>query len=201
VSLNGQADDGEPGESDAYDEIENLEVSGGGATFIGDDGPNRLSSTLGNGANRFEGRGGNDDLRGGAGNDELIGGDGNDDLFGEDGDDLLDGGAGKDSFIADRRSFTYYAGVGDDTILARDGVDETLNCGPGADRAVVDAGDLVPNDPVTCARPSTAPPRPPRRARAPAARRRARRRRPPPSRPPATRRRAACASRRSARTA
>jgi hypothetical protein len=37
--------------------------------------------------------------------------------------------------------------AGNDRIDARDGVREQLNCGPGADTAIVDTLDVVPNDP------------------------------------------------------
>ena len=37
--------------------------------------------------------------------------------------------------------------AGNDRIDARDGIAENLNCGPGADAAVVDAIDVVPLDP------------------------------------------------------
>jgi hypothetical protein len=37
--------------------------------------------------------------------------------------------------------------AGSDWIDARDGVQEQLNCGPGADIAIVDALDVVPQDP------------------------------------------------------
>ena len=48
------------------------------------------------------------------------------------GDDLLIGGAGEDSF---------YGGDGNDRVEARDGIADVIDCGPGADTAVVDPAD------------------------------------------------------------
>ena len=50
------------------------------------------------------------------------------------GDDTVDPGAGADEVDASH---------GDDLILARDGEADVVRCGPGADRAVVDAADTV----------------------------------------------------------
>jgi len=73
------------------------------------------------------GRGGNDTLLGGAGDDRLVGGAGNDVLIGGPGADVLLGGPGSD------------------TIYAADGERDIVDCGPGRDRAVVDAVDIVKN--------------------------------------------------------
>ena len=68
---------------------------------------------------------GNDRLAGGAGNDRLEGGPQN---------DTLAGGPGRN---------TYLAGPGNDVVDAANGVRETLNCGPGRDRAVADRRDVA----------------------------------------------------------
>jgi Ca2+-binding RTX toxin-like protein len=60
----------------------------------------------------------------------LLGGPGNDVLFGGAGADRLDGGSGLDRL---------FALGGQDLILARDGGPDTLDCGAGDDRAVVDS--------------------------------------------------------------
>jgi hypothetical protein len=82
---------------------------------------------------------------GGAGNDRLAGGDGQDVLGGESGDDVLDGGPGVDRFWGDSigACIPGYCSSGQDQIYARDGAQETLNCGPGTDSAQVDASDYV----------------------------------------------------------
>jgi Ca2+-binding RTX toxin-like protein len=63
--------------------------------------------------NRFEGNLGNDSLYGRGGDDDLIGGPGADALIGESGEDNLEGD------------------LGDDTIDAKDGQEDTVDCGPG----------------------------------------------------------------------
>jgi Ca2+-binding RTX toxin-like protein len=75
----------------------------------------------------IEGLGGNDTLVGGAGSDRLDGGAGN---------DVLTGGPGRDTLLG---------GKGSDTIYAADGERDVIDCGPGNDRAVVDAFDQVKN--------------------------------------------------------
>jgi hypothetical protein len=66
----------------------------------------------------------------------LSGGPGNDRLRGGSGPDVLNGGPGADEF---------YAEGGNDRIEARDGVPEQVDCGEGADVAVVDAAlDAAP---------------------------------------------------------
>ncbi|HEX8646155.1 MAG TPA: DPP IV N-terminal domain-containing protein [Thermoleophilaceae bacterium] len=104
-------------------------------------GANRLTGTGGGdlirglaGDDRLSGAGGADCLFGGAGDDLLSGGPGNDRLDGFRGDDVLKGGTGRDRFSA---------GTGRDRVNARDGVRETVDCGPSRDTAVVDALDVV----------------------------------------------------------
>lgn len=63
-------------------------------------------------------------------------GDGADSVHGGDGPDTIDGGAGTDDLRG---------GDGDDRILAADGVKDTIDCGPGDDRAETDANDVVVN--------------------------------------------------------
>ena len=70
---------------------------------------------------------------GGAGNDSIAGGDGQDVLGGESGDDILDGGPGVDRFWGDAIGACIPDYCGQDQIRARDGNQETLNCGPGTD--------------------------------------------------------------------
>lgn len=80
---------------------------------------------------------GDDLLRGGLGIDHLSGGIGKDRLIGGPGGDTLDGGNGLDEFDA---------GAGKDTILAQDGISETIRCGGGRDTVTRDAND----DPRRC---------------------------------------------------
>ena len=89
----------------------------------------------GSGRDRLSGEAGNDRLSGASGNDSLSGGAGNDTLSGSSGNDKLSGGSGKNR---------YSGGSGNDTIKARNRRGrETVDCGPGRDRATVDRGDRV----------------------------------------------------------
>ena len=82
------------------------------------------------------GGGGNDTIHGSAGNDTIMGGGGDDYLYGDDGNDVIDGGPGADHI---------YGGKGSDTIFAADGQRDWIDCGPGVDKATVDAIDVVKN--------------------------------------------------------
>ena len=58
------------------------------------------------------------------------------------------GRPGLDSLSGEGSGSGFFISVaGNDTIDARDGVREQLNCGPGADTAIVDELDVVPQDP------------------------------------------------------
>jgi Ca2+-binding RTX toxin-like protein len=92
---------------------------------------NLVGSPLGD---RLVGLGGDDTLSGRTGRDCLSGGAGADDLFGGRAGDRLNGGAGHN---------TYAGGAGGDVILAANGRSETVKCGSGRDRAVVDRSDTV----------------------------------------------------------
>jgi hypothetical protein len=85
----------------------------------------------------YKGGPGNDRLRGGAQDDTLNGGTGNDVISAMGGDDLLIGGGGRDVLSA---------GPGNDVIRAADGTRDEVRCGPGFDRATVDAKDAVSRD-------------------------------------------------------
>ena len=73
-----------------------------------------------------------EDIRGGGGPDVLTGSARNNTLTGGPGDDQIEGLGGFDA---------YYAEEGADTILARDGNRERVDCGEGSDIATVDTGD------------------------------------------------------------
>jgi hypothetical protein len=94
----------------------------------------------------IEGAGGADLLNGGSGEDVLLGGAGDDGLEGSAGGDYLDGGAGQDAFFGDNDCTADPCTGGSDDIQARDGEEDTVNCGVGADRATVDALDIVALD-------------------------------------------------------
>jgi len=76
---------------------------------------------------------GNDTIRGNAGNDSITGSAGADSLFGGDGNDSLNGGSGRDTLLGEN---------GNDRLSSRDGEVDSLNGGPGSDRAQLDISDL-----------------------------------------------------------
>lgn len=91
----------------------------------------------GGGPDRLVGSKGPDRLKGMGGNDLLVGGAGSDILIGGRGADVLRGGPGRDSF--NMRNGVEVAAPGRDRIDARDGGQDSINCGAGRDRAIVDA--------------------------------------------------------------
>ncbi|HST69158.1 MAG TPA: calcium-binding protein, partial [Solirubrobacterales bacterium] len=150
VSFDGVADDGYPGEADDYAaDLEDLSATSVSVpiAFVGTDGPNvvQLRSEA---ADTVKGLGGDDRIDGANGNDVLDGGAGDDTIYGGGNDDTIIGGPGLDSLSGEGSASGLYISVaGNDRIDARDGVREQLNCGPGADTAIVDALDVVPQDP------------------------------------------------------
>ena len=90
-----------------------------------------------------------DYLAGGGYDDVIIGGPGNDTIFGGAGDDQLYGGPGNDVITGGAGADKIYGGPGSDTIYADDGERDVIDCGPGRDRAVVDAVDVVKHCEVT----------------------------------------------------
>jgi hypothetical protein len=84
-------------------------------------------------------------LAGGGFDDVILGMGGNDTLLGGAGDDRIDGGAGNDVIIGGPGADKLFGGAGSDTIYAADGERDVIDCGDGADRAVVDSVDIVKN--------------------------------------------------------
>jgi hypothetical protein len=150
ASFDGVANDGFAGETDNYGaDIENLEGVGTAPSiaFTGTDGPNHVQMRS-ESPDVLIGLGGDDVIDGANGNDVIDGGDGNDTIYGGGNDDQIKGGPGLDSLSGEGSGSGFFISVaGNDTIDARDGVREQLNCGPGADTAVVDDLDVVPQDP------------------------------------------------------
>ena len=150
VSFDGAGNDGYPGEADNYaPDLENLSATSVSPSinFVGTDGPNAVQLRS-ESADTVQGLGGDDVIDGANGNDVLDGGAGNDTLYGGGNDDTIIGGPGVDSMNGEgSASGTFISVAGSDRIDARDGVQEQLNCGPGADIAIVDALNIVPQDP------------------------------------------------------
>jgi Ca2+-binding RTX toxin-like protein len=142
ISIDGQANDGSSGEGDNVgSDIEAIAGTVHNDVFNGSAGPDN-----------FEGGGGNDEIHGGAGNDDLYGGSSDDRVFGDAGNDKVqgasgadgvDGGAGTDQMYGDIASCSVFCSLDSDTMAARDGERDTVDCGGGADSAVVDQLDVV----------------------------------------------------------
>ncbi len=111
---------------------ERWEGTEGADTYVGTSKRDVARSYAGN--DTLEGRGGDDLLDGGPGRDTIDGGTGHDRIIGGDGDDVLIGGSAKDTIFGD---------AGNDVIQARDGAVDTIGCGSGTDRVVVDWTDVV----------------------------------------------------------
>lgn len=87
---------------------------------------------------------GRDVLRGGRGPDLLAGRGGRDVLVGGRGVDVLLGGRGDDTLIGGPGADTIRGGPGNDVVRTwQDGTPDDVDCGPGEDRAIVDATDTT----------------------------------------------------------
>ena len=107
----------------------------------GDKGRDAISGT--NRADVLRGLGGNDRLLGRGGRDRLYGGTGRDSLYGGNDRDVLRGGPNADRLVGGRGDDLLRGGTGDDKISARDGRSDRVSCGPGRDRATLDADDVI----------------------------------------------------------
>ncbi len=151
VTLDGLANDGRPGEGDNVVGIERFDMYITG-DFTGSEGPDqiKLVNPGNTGASKLIGRGGDDVLVGYDFDDQVDGGTGNDTVEGGRGNDTVTGGAGRDTIYGDATSShcTWYSckiPFGNDTIQARDGEQDNIDCGIGTDTAVVDTIDVVAN--------------------------------------------------------
>ena len=145
VTLDGHPGDGAAGENDnAHGDIETLVGSTLDDVLVGNDGSQSLFGNAG--FDRVDGLGGDDLVNGGTGDDELYGGAGDDRVEGSAGQDYLDGGSGQDIFEGDNVCEAEPCTGDSDFIQARDGEADTVNCGVGADAAIVDSLDVVAVD-------------------------------------------------------
>ncbi len=148
VSEDGQANDGRPGENDNVTGLEKIHLNAP-ATLSGDGEDDEY--TVFNTAetpSSLTGNGGNDKLSGFDYDDTVDGGAGNDTLTGGYGNDTITGGPGADTIYADVSSTTCSyiqcrLPQGNDTIEARDGEADQIDCGVGSDTAYVDAVDTA----------------------------------------------------------
>jgi hypothetical protein len=169
ITLDGQANDGTPGQNAFLgNDIEILDGGGGNDSITGNANANTLIGGVGS-----------DDLHGGAGIDTvsypdvgnqritlddvaddglpgegdnvrsdieaIAAGPGNDLLIGNAGDNVLDGGPGNDELRGGPGVDTFAGGPGDDTILARDAEAESVDCGADGGTAIIDTIDTAVN--------------------------------------------------------
>jgi Ca2+-binding RTX toxin-like protein len=147
VTLAGGADDGRSGEGDDVHGVEQV-ITHQASTLIGTAASEHLEAFQTDGATRLVGNGGDDTLRGSDGADSVDGGPGNDDIDAGFGDDTIVGGPGRDRISGDRHNgecgylWCKYP-WGNDTIYARDGERDVIDCGAQRDVAIVDRLDVV----------------------------------------------------------
>jgi Ca2+-binding RTX toxin-like protein len=150
VTLDGTANDGHAGEGDNVIAIEHVKVTRPGTFVAGADPVTFDIWNLGSGDSTVKGSPGADDIRtwdlsdtidAGAGNDKIEAGNGNDTITGGPGEDQInaDAAAGACNYLVCRRPF------GNDTIHARDGERDSIECGVGEDKVIADAQDVVSN--------------------------------------------------------
>jgi len=150
ISFDGAANDGRPGENDNLIGIEKLDASVGGS-FAGGPGADDffIRAAFNDSApSTVSGGGGPDKLVGHDYMETIDGGPGDDVIEGGLNDDTLTGGPGRDQILGDSSQNTcnFLAcryPFGNDTIDARDGEQDSVDCGVGEDKAIVDAIDVV----------------------------------------------------------
>jgi hypothetical protein len=151
LTMDGQANDGRPGEADNVVNVEKVtsHVSGTLAGGAGDD-EFTVWANLDEGNSTLLGHGGNDKLIAGDYQDTIDGGPGNDAINAGFGNDTITGGPGQDTINADATtascgwfSYTCKIPFGNDVVDARDGEADSVDCGVGEDRAMVDPIDTV----------------------------------------------------------
>jgi hypothetical protein len=120
---------------------DDLRGFGDGTLIVGGPGDDKHLATFGD--QIIEGGPGNDFIYAGSGNDRAEGGPGRDEIAGSHGEDELFGGSGNDLIAGGYGSDAIEAGAGDDTVWSFDPGRDTVDCGPGSDRASVSHNDRV----------------------------------------------------------
>jgi Ca2+-binding RTX toxin-like protein len=142
ISLDGQPNDGSPGEGDNVgSDFEHIDGTTSSDVFTGSAGSDQFSG--GSGDDEIHGGGGDDNLSGGGGDDRVYGEGGNDKVEGTNGADIVDGGPGSDQIYGDIASCSVFCNSDPDQLFARDGERDIVDCGGGADQAQVDQLDIV----------------------------------------------------------
>jgi hypothetical protein len=159
VTLGGGADDGFAGEGDDVRDLERVSSVSGGS-YTGTDAGEEL--LVGNEPATVDGRGGDDRIISSYSADTLRGGAGDDEIRGYGGDDRIEGGPGADTLAGDTvgqtcNALTCSIYSGNDTIDARDGERDSIDCGLGTDRLVADPVDVHTNCEDVAADPAPVP--------------------------------------------
>ncbi len=148
VTQDGVANDGRPGENDNVTGVEKI-TSHVAGVYNGTEGDDDIWtwSNITSGESTLNGLGGNDKLTGSKDTETINGGAGDDTIQGGYGNDTIVGGPGKDKINSDGGSYCggYECNVpfGDDTVDARDGEADQVECGIGNDTVKADAVDQV----------------------------------------------------------
>lgn len=151
ITFGGGADDGRPGEGDDITSVERMTAYVSGRFVLTDAAEDlQIWANMDSGASVAEGHGGNDIITGHDAVETIDGGTGDDRIEGGFNHDTLIGGPGKDLIYGDQTARcgsadTVCVPYGNDVVEARDGEVDVIDCGPGTDRAVVDAIDVVAN--------------------------------------------------------
>ncbi len=148
VTLDNVANDGRAGENDNLIGIEQIEGPPG--TYVGSDAAETFTVGAAGQTSSVSGGGGNDTITTLNGSDQVNGGAGDDRLVTGFDNDNVTGGPGRDTIFSDATGsycgfYTCTVPFGNDTVNARDGEADTIDCGVGADGAVVDAIDTHAN--------------------------------------------------------
>jgi hypothetical protein len=147
ITQDGKADDGRAGENDNVTSIEKLETNAPSGTFNGTDGDDEIITRSQDNTRVLNGLAGNDKLEGGYGTEQIDGGAGADAINGGYGHDTIVGGPGPDVINGDGGNYcgwyTCSVPFGNDTIKARDGEVDQIECGVGEDNVEADAIDVV----------------------------------------------------------
>jgi hypothetical protein len=142
ITLDGLANDGAPGEGDNIgSDFEAIDGTASPDVFTGSPGPDQFSGGFGN--DEIHGGAGDDQLYGSGDDDKVYGDAGNDKVEGANGADIVDGGPGTDQIYGDIGSCSFSCSFDADTLLSRDGEQDAVDCGGGADTAQVDFVDIV----------------------------------------------------------
>jgi Ca2+-binding RTX toxin-like protein len=148
VTLDGQANDGRPADGDNVTAVEKIHLTYAATLAAAGDPVDFEVFNSGNGGSRLVGSPGADRLRSYDDRDTIEAGAGDDWIETGYGDDTIDPGPGRDTVNAEAGSgscnfLVCRIGSGNDTINARDGEADSIDCGVGTDVARVDAVDTV----------------------------------------------------------